>query len=285
MMRSIIVALDDRRRDCTRPSPRCSGPCRHPRFACDPATGEHEQRVAVGDRVDGGLLAAEELLDDERRARVAESPSLASPRPRRRSPPCATRRSSTPLPAARPSAFTTTGKTSACSRCSRASAKSVNVRWPRGRHVVAQHHALGEVLAALELCRLRDGPKTRRPSSRKRSTIPATSGASGPTTVRSMASSLGELDQSVDIAGQQVWPALGDRGDASVAWCAVHPIDRRTLGQGRAQSACSRPPPPTTRTFTSDHLRGRLYHAGPRRGIPTQAGTDTALMVRRETER
>ena len=62
-----------------------------------------------------------------------------------------------------------------------------------------------------------------------------------------------------------------------------------TLGlfASAAQSACSRPPPPTTRTFTMEHIRDRLSTTAPRRcrdRTVTQIGRklrDTGLLRHR----
>src|SRR5690348_6216541 len=105
----------------------------------------------------------------------------------------------------------------------------------------------------------RVGPKMRRPASRNASTMPAASGASGPTIVSATPSrfanatsvamsSIGTLQRS----GSAAVPALpgatntfATRGD-----CATFHA-----------SACSRPPPPTTRTFIGRSMP-EMAHAG-----------------------
>ena len=152
----------------------------------------------------------------------------------------------TPLPAASPSALTTIGaprpSTQAC-----AAAASVNVRCSAVGMSCRSMKALAKSLELSSCAASRVGPKMRSPAARNASTIPAASGASGPTTVRptdsrfakaiSVAmSSIGTLTRS----GSRAVPALPGatktfptRGD-----CATFQA-----------SACSRPPAPTIRTF------------------------------------
>ena len=117
----------------------------------------------------------------------------------------------------------------------------------RRRHAVALHDALGERLARLEL-RGRLGRSEDRASGlrRNRSATPAASGASGPMTVRSAPSAA----------------ASASTASGSVASTGATGTSRAMPGLPGAQttdvpgseaictaSACSRAPPPTTRTF------------------------------------
>src|SRR5215471_4592342 len=112
----------------------------------------------------------------------------------------------------------------------------------RAMNALAKSFELSSCAAA------RVGPKIRRPAARNASTIPAASGASGPTTVsptwlsRAKAtSSCSPSTATLVSSGSSAVPALpgatntfATRGDAAIFHA----------------SACSRPPPPMTRTFT-----------------------------------
>ena len=92
----------------------------------------------------------------------------------------------TPLPAARPSALTTIG-IGQVSRCALAPSKSVKVS---DIAVGMAQSAMSDLAKALLLSMRAAslvGPKASSPASVKASTMPSASGASGPTTVRSMA--------------------------------------------------------------------------------------------------
>src|SRR5262245_27644258 len=89
------------------------------------------------------------------------------------------------------------------------------------------------------------GPKTRRPAARSLSASPATSGSSGPTTTRSIDSVL----QSLSIAS---WSdAATGRFSATADVPAFPGAANSAVTSGLLRifqhSACSRPPPPTTR--------------------------------------
>jgi hypothetical protein len=153
----------------------------------------------------------------------------------------------TPLPAASPSALTTTGKSRCARRYACASARSVN-EWKVAVGIwQALMRFLAKTLEPSISAAAALGPNTRSPASSKRSTIPAQSGASGPTTVRSMDSRVAQASSpstsSAPMSTHSATPAMpafpgaqntrDARGD-----CAIFQA-----------SACSRPPPPTTRTF------------------------------------
>ena len=76
----------------------------------------------------------------------------------------------------------------------------------------------------------RVGPKTRRPSAWKRSTRPAASASSGPTTVRSIRFSAREGEQAVHV-GDGERDVLAELGGAGVARRAVDFLDRAASGR------------------------------------------------------
>ncbi len=91
------------------------------------------------------------------------------------------------------------------------------------------------------------GPKIRSPDASKRSTIPLTSGASGPTTVRSICSlraksrspARSSALQGMHSASPAIPPLPG----------AQYIVVTHRLCFSFQTRACSRPPPPTTSTF------------------------------------
>ena len=93
----------------------------------------------------------------------------------------------TPFPAAKPSALTTSGSRCALTYCSsklpavKVAKLAVGMRWRRRKSLV-------NAFDPSRRAALRDGPKQRRFAAAKRSTMPATSGPSGPTMVRSISS-------------------------------------------------------------------------------------------------
>ncbi len=91
----------------------------------------------------------------------------------------------TPFPAARPSAFTTYGGSSR-SRNANASAGSVKPPNSGPGMPCRAHSSRAQVFDPSIMAASRVGPKTGRPRSISSSASPATSGISGPTTVRSI---------------------------------------------------------------------------------------------------
>src|SRR5690606_28424786 len=95
------------------------------------------------------------------------------------------------------------------------------------------------------------GPKHLRPARSKASTTPATSGASGPTMVsptwarRAKATSPG-----MSSAAIATFETLGSRAVPALPGAQYTRFTRGDCAHFHA-SACSRPPPPMTRTFTS----------------------------------
>ncbi len=79
---------------------------------------------------------------------------------------------------------------------------------------------------------MRVGPKHFRPAARKRSTTPATSGPSGPTTVRSTCFASRERDQAVDVGRRDIGVAkAGLARGAGVAGRDDDLVDARRLLQ------------------------------------------------------
>ena len=69
------------------------------------------------------------------------------------------------------------------------------------RHIGVAQQVLAEDLAAFELCGALEGPNTRSLAACNASTMPAASGASGPTTVSDDVVLFGELDQLREVGG------------------------------------------------------------------------------------
>ena len=145
---------------------------------------------------------------------------------------------STPLPAARPSVFTThgPGRERRNSIAGPASSKVPN------RAVGTPASARSSFMKALEpsmRAPSAPGPNTRRPAARSRSASPSTSGASGPMTNRSASIPSGGSAVTVTVWPSGVAPAMpGLPGVTTTS--AVRP--------STTASACSRPPEPTTHT-------------------------------------
>ena len=154
----------------------------------------------------------------------------------------------TPLPAARPSALTTTGNPN--SDPSTAPRASPGLRQTRKRAVGTACRAMNSLANALldsSLAACRPGPKRRRPRASNRSPTPRASGSSGPTTVRSTASASTYASRAAGSA------TSSERAGASGPVPALPgaQITSRTADSRPSfhVSACSRAPPPTTSTF------------------------------------
>ena len=153
----------------------------------------------------------------------------------------------TPLPAARPSALTTYGGPNSASAAS-ASAALVQVRaWAVGIPAASMIRFAYDLDPSITAAR-RLGPKQEIPEARSASATPATSGASGPITTRSAPTAR---------ASPATWPgsvtSAGCRS-ASAAMpglpgAACRPVTSGSAASARA-SACSRPPDPRRRTRT-----------------------------------
>ena len=172
-----------------------------------------------------------------------------------------------PLPAARPSVLTTTGAPSSRQYARAASARvktrkaAVGIPW-RAIRSFAKTFELS-ILAAAWL-----GPKTDMPAARSRSARPRASGNSGPTTTRSgrsrRASATSSSTAPSFTGAQSACAAMpGFPGAATRA-------PRRGLCASFHASACSRPPPPTSSTFTRRPPRTPLHPPdGSGRSAPT----------------
>src|SRR5215210_2925614 len=89
------------------------------------------------------------------------------------------------------------------------------------------------------------------PSSPSASTRPATSGASGPTTTRSTARSLAARTSPSTSSAPTARHSTPSRAMPALPGAAIS-SGARGLRRSERTSACSRPPPPTTRTRTSE---------------------------------
>ena len=153
----------------------------------------------------------------------------------------------TPFPAARPSAFTTWG----APKASRAAATSSSVRARVARPVGTPAASMIRFANAFDpssRAAARLGPKAGMPRSRTASATPATRGASGPITTRSMSfaranpvTAAGLSGSSSTIVASRAMPALP--GAAKISCRTSSPRRARTM-------ACSRAPAPRTRILT-----------------------------------
>ena len=157
-------------------------------------------------------------------AAAARSPSSSS---------SVVRHTKTPLPEARPSAFTTHG--------GRATASASAVGTPAAR-ITSLANAFDPSIRAAS----RPGPKTAMPACRSSSATPATSGPSGPTTTSSAPRLRASPSRASPSSARTGWqsPRAAMPGFPGAACSSV---------PGRCASfqasACSRPPEPTRSTF------------------------------------
>ena len=147
----------------------------------------------------------------------------------------------TPLPAASPSALTTIGAPRsamyACAACASVKVLYCAVGRPwRAMNAFAKSFELSSCAAACV------GPKMRRPAARNASTMPAASGASGPTTVRPTCSRRAKATRSA-IAVTATFTSAGSRAVPALPG-ATNTRATRGLCAIFHASACSRPPPP-----------------------------------------
>jgi hypothetical protein len=117
----------------------------------------------------------------------------------------------------------------------------------RGGDAVALHEALAKALELSSCAAACVGPKMRRPRARNRSTTPAASGASGPTTVSATFSALAKSASCAGSVSGRFF-SRGSAGGAAVAGGHEDGLHLSLCASFQA-SACSRPPPPMTRTF------------------------------------
>ena len=108
------------------------------------------------------------------------------------------------------------------------------------------------------------GPKMARPSARKRSTTPAASGASGPTTVSPTPWSLASFTRSA-TAVASTFSSPSSRAVPALPG-ATSTFETRGERASFHASACSRPPEPMTRIFTAAASVPEVPHAGEHHG-------------------
>ncbi len=153
----------------------------------------------------------------------------------------------TPLPAARPSTFTTTGSEKAFSSPSASLSDSHTVYAAVGI-LFSRMKSFAKALLVSSSAAARVGPKTRRLRRASSSTRPSASGTSGPTTVRSGCSrsttSTIASRFATSTGTHRATPAMPPLPGAQT----TSPT-REDFEMAHAR-ACSRPPPPSTRTFS-----------------------------------
>ena len=211
---------------------------------------------AVAEREERHLGPDEALLDDEARARGAELLLLHHRRGSRRRPRRDRGATTTPLPAASPSAFT---RRESRTRPTRSTAQRLGRRLAhaiaRGRNAVARHEALREDLAALEL---------RRGARRAEDARPARAETIDDAAIeRKLRSDDGEIDRararpassSASDRATSIGIDARDARDAGVAGRAGDCGHAERSRESFQASACSRPPAPTTRTFMRPRVK------------------------------
>ncbi len=214
--------------------------------------------------------------------RRRRSPKLAGPLGSATSPLPAFGRRRRPFHAARPSALTTQGARAA--REARARSALPRPASPPSRTTSSPRSA---PLLAL-------GPKTGTPVRRSASAAPATSGASGPITARSIRSARGQLDEPLDVVGADRVAAAEPR-DPGIAWSGVE------LGERAAhERAGERVLPParaddedlhrreSSRRWARSTPRSRARAPDPEAGVETPlsaAGTSRTRHTRAEATR
>ena len=152
----------------------------------------------------------------------------------------------TPLPAASPSVFTTYSP-DIVSRNASAGATSVNVPWAAVGTPASTRTCFIHAFEPSSSAPSAPGPKTRRPVARSRSARPSTSGASGPITKRSASRSSAGVDTEPGMPGL---PGVTTTSALRPSTCA---------------RACSRPPLPTTTTRLMRRSGGTDRDPVPRR--------------------
>ena len=191
------------------------------------------------------------VMHSSMRTVLPASPNLPSKHSRTASSASSTvEATTTPLPAARPSAFTTMG--APCSRMKAiAGSHESKVAYAAVGMSFFSMNALLCALLPSSSAPAASGPKTEMPASRNSSATPATSGASGPMTTRSTPCS--RTKESTDE------PLIISTSLTLVATAAVPPLPGATNSsshRGDLESAhaiaCSRPPLPSTKMFTTN---------------------------------
>src|SRR5256884_3825361 len=183
----------------------------------------------------------------------------------------------TPLPAARPLALTTSGarwlRSHAASKLSRVKVAelAVGMRWRRRNSLAKALEPSSRAAALL-------GPKHLSPRAANASTAPATSGASGPMMVRSTCSEAASCTSPATSSAA----TFTLRTLASAAVPALPGATSTLVTRGEAAhfqaSACSRPPAPTMRTFMAPHEIERCTTAARDRSSRCSISWDPSLM-------
>src|SRR5713226_4922676 len=154
----------------------------------------------------------------------------------------------TPLPRASPSALMTIGY---CKRSQNRRASSLRSNVPACAVGIpcSRINSFAKIFEDSTRAAALVGPKMRDPSAANRSTIPAASGSSGPTTVRSTRFSLAKRSSAARSVAEI---AMFSPSSAVPAFPGAQKM-RSTYGDcfNFHASACSRPPLPTTRIFTA----------------------------------
>ena len=225
----------------TRPSRRCSDPCRRPRPACGPG---RRRAGGPGRRRSGRTPRPPRPPGYSSITTVAPaSPNARSSRHAWAAPSASARSAviTTPLPAARPSALTTYGGLELVGAPRRAAVIDVTAGDAppgcRGARTGPCAHAFEPSIRAPSARRAEHG----RPRSRSASASPATSGASGPTTVRSTSSRSASGDDPADVVRRDVH-AAGELARSPGCPGAATSSATEGLRASRHTRACSRPP-------------------------------------------
>src|SRR5258707_8937326 len=113
---------------------------------------------------------------------------------------------------------------------------------------------------------LAEGPRQRRLAATKRSTMPATRGASGPMMVRLISSAIANCSRpSMSAAAMPTLLTLGSDAVPALPGATKTCSTRGDDAHFHA-SACSRPPPPTINTFMRASLMSEMAHSGEHHG-------------------
>jgi hypothetical protein len=165
----------------------------------------------------------------------------------------------TPFPAASPEALTTTGGSSSCRY---PVARSASVKTPNSAvgTPMSRMSSLANAFEDSSCAAARIGPKIGRSRSSNRSTIPSASGTSGPTTVSSTRSSAANAarDSRSRVSTGTVVATASIPGLPGAAKIVPSGRSRRSL----SAIACSRPPSPTTSSFTNPKGLARPWRPG-----------------------
>src|SRR4029079_7486253 len=163
----------------------------------------------------------------------------------------------TPLPAASPSALITTGMLNRSSAACASAAHSVSTYSAVGMPF-ARHRSVVKPFDPSSCAAAAFGPNTAVPASRSASATPATSGASGPTTTRSIASRFANSTTATasqgSVATHWAHRAMPGLPGAAISWPQLGDCLRRQA------SASSRPPEPRSSILMDlpDDTRGSL---------------------------